>query len=73
MSCPFAVTIDRNALHGIRWKDSDAPSIINAAAREQLVNQKGRARELYPIDLAKEPNIAALLQSVDLETMVADA
>lgn len=69
MPCLAAFTVDRAALHGVRWADASAADILNAVARESLVKQVGRTRDLAPVDLAREPQIAALVQIVDLEDL----
>jgi hypothetical protein len=72
MPCLAAVNIDRGALIGVRWADADAVDILNAVAREKLSNQKGRSKELAPIDLTTEPDIAALVKTVDLEDLATE-
>jgi hypothetical protein len=73
MPCLAAVNITREALVGVRWDDADAVDVLNAVAREALINQKGRSKELAPIDLTTEPDIAALIRAVDLEELANDA
>lgn len=67
--CLAAVSVRRQALDGIRWHEADAIDILNAAAHESLIVQKGRSKELAPVDLAAEPDIAALVQAVDLDEL----
>jgi hypothetical protein len=69
--CLAAVSITRQALQGIHWHEADAIAIVNAAAHESLIVQKGRSKELSPIDLANEPDIAALVRAVDIEELTA--
>jgi hypothetical protein len=69
MPCLAAFTVDRAALHGVRWADTSAMEILDAIARESLVKQVGRTRDLTPVDLSREPQIAALVQIVDLEDL----
>ncbi|GIF52855.1 hypothetical protein DFJ67_4506 [Asanoa ferruginea] len=71
VSCLAAVSITRRALEGVRWHDADAIDILNAAAHEKLMAQKGRSKELSPVDLSDEPDIAALVKAVDLEELTA--
>lgn len=71
MPCLAAVNVTRQALQGVRWDDAQAAEILNAVAREVLLNQKGRSKELAPIDLAAEPEIVALVKAVDLEDLAA--
>ena len=56
-----------------RWQDSGAVEILNAAAHEQLIVQKGRSKELSPLDLSTEPDINALVRAVDLEELTAES
>jgi hypothetical protein len=72
MPCLAAVNVTREALNGVRWNDADAVDILNAAARERLTNQTGRSKELSPVDLTSEPDIIALIKSVDLEELATE-
>lgn len=69
VACIAAVGVRRRALEGIRWHEADAIGIVNAASHEQLIVQKGRSKELAPLDLVAEHDIAALIQAVDLEEL----
>lgn len=71
MPCLAAVSVTRRALEGVRWHDADAVDILNAAAHEKLITQKGRSKELSPLDLTDEPEITALIDAVDLEELSA--
>jgi hypothetical protein len=73
MPCLAAVNGARQALVGVRWDDVHAVDILNAAAHESLNNQKGRSKELAPIDLTTEPDINALLKAVDLEELATES
>ncbi|MEV4642834.1 DUF4236 domain-containing protein [Actinoplanes sp. NPDC049548] len=72
MPCLAAVNVSREALLGVRWNDAGAVEILNAVAREVLLNQKGRSKELAPLDLATEPDITAVIKAVDLEDLAAE-
>jgi hypothetical protein len=61
-----ALTVARAAPAGIRWDDADAVGIVVAVAPDGLMNQKGRAKDLAPLDLTDEPDIVALIGSIDL-------
>jgi hypothetical protein len=71
--CLAAVSVTRRALDGVRWHDADAIDILNAAAHEKLMLQKGRTNELSPLDLTGEPDIIALIHAVDLEELAAES
>lgn len=72
MPCLAAVNITRQALQGVLWNEAAAVDILNAVAREKLVNQTGRSKELAPVELTAEPDIAALVKAVDLEELGAE-
>jgi hypothetical protein len=72
MPCLVAVSITRRALQGVRWHEADAIDILNAATHDQLLLQKGRSKELSPLDLTNEPEIAALINAVDLDDLNSD-
>ena len=69
VSCILAVKFDSAALSGIQWNTADAPAIVNDAASETVIQQKGRSQELGPLDLTSEPGIAGLIAAVDLEEL----
>ncbi|WP_426510373.1 DUF4236 domain-containing protein [Dactylosporangium sp. McL0621] len=71
MPCLAAFTVERTALHGVRWADAGSVEILDMVARESLVKQAGRTRDLAPVDLRAEPQIAALVRIVDLEDLAA--
>ncbi len=73
MPCLAAVSVTRRALDGVRWHEADAIDILNAAAHEKLMNQKGRSKDLSPLDLSSEPEITALIDAVDLDDLSTDA
>lgn len=66
----LAVRIQRSALNGIRWADADAVQVLEDAATEKVVNQKGTIQELRPIDVAGEPELEALVGAVEFEDML---
>jgi hypothetical protein len=73
LPCLAAISVDRRALEGVRWNDADAIDILNAVARDKLLKQSGRSKELVPIDLSGEPEIAAVVSIVDFEELTANA
>lgn len=70
--CLAAVSVTRGAMEGVRWHDADAIAILNAVAHEKLITQKGRSKDLSPLDLTSEPDIATLIRAVDLEELTTD-
>jgi hypothetical protein len=65
----LAARFDRNALDGIQWARAEAPDVVNDASSELVVNIKGQAKELHPIDLAREPELAQLVEHVDADEL----
>jgi hypothetical protein len=72
MPCLAAVNVTRAALDGVRWNDAGAVDVLNAVTHERLTNQTGRSKELSPVDLTNEPDIVALITTVDLEELATD-
>lgn len=66
----LAVRIQRTALNGIRWADADAVQVLEDAATEKVVRQKGTTQELTPIDLAAQPELEALIDAVEFEDLL---
>ncbi|WP_447925137.1 DUF4236 domain-containing protein [Georgenia muralis] len=62
----MAARLERSRLAGIRWNDSDAVAILNAAATEKVFNQFGQAKELRPLSPDEHPDITRAMQIVDL-------
>lgn len=67
----LAARFDRGALDGIDWQRADAADIVGDAATELVLNVKGQAKELQPIDLAKEPELAELVNHVEVGDLTA--
>jgi hypothetical protein len=53
----------RAAFNGVRWQDADAGKILTGTASELVRNEK--RGQGFPVDLAVQPDIAALLSSID--------
>ena len=70
VECILATHIRRQALDGIRWESSDAPTVINDAADDTLLKIKGSAKELMAIELIDEPEIAAVVAAVDVNQLL---
>jgi hypothetical protein len=49
----------------VRWSTADAVVVVNDTATELVLNQKGSAKELTPVVLNKEPELANLVGIVD--------
>ncbi|MCT9931858.1 hypothetical protein N5079_16735 [Planotetraspora sp. A-T 1434] len=65
LDCMLASRITRIAFKGVQWATADAATIINGISSELLISQKGASKEMVPLDLSKEPELAALLSLID--------
>jgi hypothetical protein len=61
---------ERDRLAGVQWESADAVRVLNDASSERIFLQRGATQELSPIDVAAEPEVAALLASVDFEDLL---
>ncbi|HUY46110.1 MAG TPA: hypothetical protein VMV92_10350 [Streptosporangiaceae bacterium] len=66
LECLLAAVFSRDALQGIQWQTADAATIVQDASTGLRIRQ-GAANIIQPLDLSGEPDLAALLQSVDLD------
>jgi hypothetical protein len=66
----LAARFERFRLAGIRWADADAARVVNDANSELISIQRGATQELAPVDLTKEPELAALVGTVDFEELI---
>lgn len=67
--CLLAGLWTRSALDGVAWDTADASAIAPATAEELLISLRG-GKQLQPVDLSREPAIAALLNHVDGDELV---
>jgi hypothetical protein len=67
-----AATFDRARLEGVRWDDATSVRIVDDVADEQMLLRQGTHQTIEPIDLAREPEIAVLVSSVDFAALTAD-
>jgi hypothetical protein len=63
LECMVAGHWTRASLNNVRWQDADASNIVIETASELVLN--ATRGQIVPVDLAKEPAIAALLASID--------
>ena len=66
----LAARFERISLHGIHWGTADAVQVVNDAATEKLLIQKGATKELVPIDLSAEPDLAGVVDAVDFDDLL---
>ncbi|MEV0196122.1 hypothetical protein [Nonomuraea sp. NPDC050691] len=71
VDCMLAGRFDRRAFHGIQWDSANAATVVNDTASNLLFNQKGAAKEPFPLDLRAEPELQALVNAVDLTELTA--
>jgi hypothetical protein len=67
--CLAAAMFTRTALEGVRWDTANAATIFNDVASERLFKQAGAVGELKPLSLQAEPDLRALLDTVDLSEL----
>lgn len=65
----LATRFTRRAFDGIQWDRAEATDVFGDAASELVFNVKGQAKELQPIDLTREPELAQLLAHIDMDDM----
>jgi hypothetical protein len=65
----LAARFERGAFAGVQWDRAEAPDVIRDTASEFVANVKGQAKELHPIDLTKEPELAQLIELVDADEL----
>jgi hypothetical protein len=66
--CLLAATFTRPALSGIQWQTASAAQIVNHAATDQRIRQSAYG-ELQPLNLAREPELAQLVDAIDLDDL----
>ncbi|MFC7593467.1 hypothetical protein ACFQYP_64490 [Nonomuraea antimicrobica] len=71
VSCMLAGRFERCSFDGVRWDAVDAATVVNDTASNLMINQKGAAKEPYPLDLRFEPELQALVNAVDITELTA--
>jgi hypothetical protein len=66
-----AARVERERLERVRWDSADAATILNDASTELLVEQKGAAKELQPLELASHPDVAHVVEVIDFDDFTA--
>jgi hypothetical protein len=66
----LAARLERAKLNGIQWAHADAVQIITDASDELILQQRGAAQELAPLDLSKEESLARVVEAVDFEDLL---
>ncbi|MGN6129868.1 MAG: hypothetical protein ACTHOK_05955, partial [Nocardioidaceae bacterium] len=65
----LATRFTREALSGIRWETVTAWDVVEDAGTETLTKERGATRELQPLDLEHQPDLAAIASCVDLDEL----
>jgi hypothetical protein len=68
----LATRLSREALARVRWEAATAWDVVEQTGTDTRVAERGRARELQPLDLEQEPDLARVAASVDLGELVAE-
>ncbi|MBG6141589.1 hypothetical protein [Longispora fulva] len=71
LDCVMAGRYSRQALDGVRWDTASAIGVATETSTDLLVKLRGQAREMQPIDLTSEPEIASLIRAVDVTELTA--
>src|SRR5207253_8748809 len=67
--CLLAGRFARTAFDGVQWATTDASRIVSDTSTDLLLRSVGQAKELAPLDLSKQPELAGLLGAVDLDDL----
>lgn len=62
----LAAKFERDRLEGVRWQQATAGVILAEASSELIVNIRRGTGELRPLDIRREPDLAAVLEHVEL-------
>ena len=63
----LAARFERRQLDGVRWDQASAAVVLNGASSEVLVNRRSTTGELRPLDVRREPDLAAVLQHIRVD------
>lgn len=61
----------RAALNGVQWATADAAVVLNDTSTELTARFNGPSKEFTALDLAAEPDLAAVMAAVDLDELTA--
>lgn len=67
----LAARFTREALNGIQWDIADAATIVNDASDELRLRTTGPSQQLAALSTSDEPDLAALIDAVDLDELPA--
>lgn len=63
----MAARFTRETLEGVLWDEADAMQVLTDASTEHVLDEKGSAREIQPLDTAAHPDIAAAVAVIELD------
>lgn len=63
--CLMAARFVRQAFEGVQWETADAARIVMDTSTDLVIRSRGQTRELLPLDLSTEPELAALLAAFE--------
>lgn len=67
--CLMAARFTRVDLEGVQWAAADSARIVNDVSSDLRINQRGQTKALAPLDLSDEPELAALVELVNLREL----
>ena len=69
---PLVADFSREKLDGVTWETAPAPQIVFETSNYLRGRQAGREANLQPLDLSNEPDIARLLEQLDISELETD-
>lgn len=64
-----AAVIRREALAGVQWDSVSSRDILKDIAAELVLAERGANRALSPLDLSREPELAAVMEIIDFDEL----
>ncbi len=68
----LATRLSRAGLADVRWEAATSWDVVEQTGTETVVKERGTARELQPLDLEHEPDLARLAAAVNLDELAAE-
>lgn len=63
----MAARFTRETLEGVLWEEADAMQVVTDASTDFVLDEKGSAHEIQPLDAHDHPDIAAAVAVIDLD------
>jgi hypothetical protein len=67
--CLMAVQFARADLDRVPWQSADADGIVGQSGTDLRINPRGRTKDLQPLDVSADPDLAAVLAALDLDDL----